>query len=188
MKKYGFDNFKFEVVDNINSKNLNEKEKYFIHFYDSNNILVGYNMTLGGDGGDTMSSHINKKEIYEKRKENYSGSKVIQYRHDLDKFIIEMNYLNSIGWSANDLSKKFNCSAKAVKNRIINYKNISSSNHHSRKNTYQYRHDLDEKFDEILKLKNTGIKIEKLCKIYNCSKSTFYRRFNENKIINSNAN
>lgn len=48
IKKYGKDNFKWEILeDNILSENLNEREKYWIKYYDTFNN--GYNLTEGGD-------------------------------------------------------------------------------------------------------------------------------------------
>lgn len=43
--KYGIDNFSFEIIEK--TTNANEREKYWINFYDS--FENGYNMTEGGD-------------------------------------------------------------------------------------------------------------------------------------------
>ncbi len=50
IKKYGFDDFIFEIVeDDIqNADELNKREKYWIKYYDS--YENGYNSTRGGDG------------------------------------------------------------------------------------------------------------------------------------------
>jgi len=52
IKKYGKENFKREVIeDNIENTNiLNQREIYWIDFYDSRNPIVGYNITKGGSG------------------------------------------------------------------------------------------------------------------------------------------
>lgn len=47
IEKYGIDNFLFEVIEECEKEQLNEKERYWIQFYDSNHI--GYNLTAGGD-------------------------------------------------------------------------------------------------------------------------------------------
>ncbi len=60
IRKYGIENFKWEVIcicPNINS--LNEQEQYYIKFYDTMNI--GYNNTSGGTSGYTMSERIKKQ-------------------------------------------------------------------------------------------------------------------------------
>lgn len=52
IKKYGRDAFKIEKIDEAdNQEELNEKEKYWIKFYDS--IKTGYNTAEGGQGGNT---------------------------------------------------------------------------------------------------------------------------------------
>ena len=63
-QKYGLENFNKEILEVCESvKDLNEREKYWISFYDSTNRSIGYNIALGGDGGDTLSKHPNKEEI-----------------------------------------------------------------------------------------------------------------------------
>ena len=60
LKKYGIDNFEWEIIDTgIDDKEIIEKEIYWIkklnsciHFQNSN----GYNITLGGDGGTSWNS------------------------------------------------------------------------------------------------------------------------------------
>lgn len=52
MKLYGIDNFKFEIIEileTLDIKLLKDKEKYWINYYDSYNN--GYNLTIGGDIG-----------------------------------------------------------------------------------------------------------------------------------------
>lgn len=65
IKKYGKDNFElFIVEDNIDNDLLNEKEKTYINFYQSNNSNIGYNETDGGDGGRT-SSKLSQAQVSE---------------------------------------------------------------------------------------------------------------------------
>lgn len=47
IRKYGIDAFSFEVLEECSQELLNEKEKYWIQYYDSYNS--GYNSTPGGD-------------------------------------------------------------------------------------------------------------------------------------------
>lgn len=46
-RKYGLDNFSFEVIEQCSREELNKKERYWISYYDS--FYNGYNQTLGGD-------------------------------------------------------------------------------------------------------------------------------------------
>lgn len=47
-RKYGLDNFDFTIIEECKVEELNDKEKYWINYYDS--YHQGYNMTIGGDG------------------------------------------------------------------------------------------------------------------------------------------
>lgn len=48
MRKYGIENFSFEIVEECLREELNEKERFYIEKYDT--FFGGYNQTLGGDG------------------------------------------------------------------------------------------------------------------------------------------
>lgn len=54
INKYGKVNFKIEQIEECYSKQeLDNREKYWIAYYNSTNSSFGYNLTLGGDGGNT---------------------------------------------------------------------------------------------------------------------------------------
>lgn len=77
IRKYGRDNFKFEEIDKATNslEELNEKERYWINYYDSAN--KGYNETDGGEGGNTYK-YKTKEEmdiIKDKIRETKIGSK-----------------------------------------------------------------------------------------------------------------
>ena len=52
IQKYGVENFEWEVIEQCKKKDLDEREIYWIEYYDSFN--KGYNCTKGGDGGPVM--------------------------------------------------------------------------------------------------------------------------------------
>lgn len=57
IRKYGASSFSVEtVLDNLTQEEANFYERYFIKKYQSNVRGNGYNMTEGGEGGDTFSS------------------------------------------------------------------------------------------------------------------------------------
>lgn len=65
INKYGSKTFSVEQIDFANSQDeLNEKERYWINFYDS--INNGYNMMEGGTDRNPMDSPIVKKHHAEK--------------------------------------------------------------------------------------------------------------------------
>ena len=52
-RKYGFENFKFEVIEECSTDKLDEKEIYYIEKYNSyigGENANGYNLTTGGEG------------------------------------------------------------------------------------------------------------------------------------------
>lgn len=56
INKYGINNFVKEIICICDNKNeLNEKEIYWIEYYNSRNLKLGYNITEGGSGGDTFT-------------------------------------------------------------------------------------------------------------------------------------
>lgn len=46
MRKYGIDTFHIETIEECENEKLNEREKYWISYYDS--YKNGYNSTVGG--------------------------------------------------------------------------------------------------------------------------------------------
>lgn len=62
-KKYGMKNFSFEVLEECNVKELDEKEIYYINKFDTYNN--GYNATTGGQGTPNGIIKISEKELNE---------------------------------------------------------------------------------------------------------------------------
>lgn len=68
-RKYGINNFKFEIIEECNVNELNEKEIFYIEEF--NSYKDGYNQTLGGGGHktfdvpieDIISSYLELKTI-----------------------------------------------------------------------------------------------------------------------------
>ena len=67
IRKHGKNNFKKEILEYCSSKKfLNEREKFWISFFNSTDLSIGYNITSGSFGGDTISNHPERKTIVEK--------------------------------------------------------------------------------------------------------------------------
>ena len=66
IRKHGLDNFIFQVIEEGLPSELNDKEIYWINYY--NSYLNGYNLTLGGDTGEhnakLTQEQINKIKNY----------------------------------------------------------------------------------------------------------------------------
>lgn len=52
LRKYGIDNFEFKIIEECTEDMLNERERYWIEYYDSYNN--GYNMTKGGESSKKL--------------------------------------------------------------------------------------------------------------------------------------
>lgn len=95
MKKYGINNFSISQIDEAKTlKELNLKEIYWIE-----SLSPRYNMTKGGDGGDTSNSPNYKKAIQQR---DQSGEKNGMYGR---KRIIPKEQLNN----AHKAAQKINC-------------------------------------------------------------------------------
>lgn len=76
IKKYGIKNFIFEVIEECSLEELDEKEIFWINFYDSYNN--GYNLTPGGrslKGEDHPRAILTEKEVWDIREQYKKGVK-----------------------------------------------------------------------------------------------------------------
>jgi len=81
IKKYGVENFTKEIIDKCNTNiELCEREIYWISYYNSSDLTIGYNITNGGDGGDTISNHPHNIDIRTKISNSLKG-RVFSSKH-----------------------------------------------------------------------------------------------------------
>lgn len=73
IKKYGKETFTKEILEECTGTNINEREIFWINYYQSRERGMGYNIASGGSGGDTISSHPNKIEIGLRHSERMKG-------------------------------------------------------------------------------------------------------------------
>ena len=71
IRKYGKENFTIELIEEVETTKLDEREVYWISFYDSYN--KGYNCTLGGQNGATRSTKLSWTEENEVIEAKYLG-------------------------------------------------------------------------------------------------------------------
>lgn len=75
INKYGEDNFIIEQIDEANSiEELNDKEIYWINFYNCTSKEFGYNLMEGGKSG--IKSLETRQKISEKKKENWQDEEL----------------------------------------------------------------------------------------------------------------
>lgn len=78
LNKYGYDNFIFEEIDCADTQEeLDEKERYWIKYYDSNNKNKGYNLDSGGQSGGVKSEET-KRKIGETTEEKWNNPEIAE--------------------------------------------------------------------------------------------------------------
>lgn len=100
IKKYGKDKFTKEILEECEKSIVGEREKYWIHFYNSTNDAIGYNISVGGEGGDhywttlTLDEKIDhNRKISESRKGKSRGP-----HSEETKKRIKDNQPNNLDW------------------------------------------------------------------------------------------
>ena len=91
IQKYGWNGFEHIVLDdNLTYDEANNKERYYIALYNSNNSKYGYNLTLGGDGfcGQKRSEET-KLKISNSLKEYYKDKHSYWYGKKIPPEVIE---------------------------------------------------------------------------------------------------
>lgn len=90
-RKYGLENFSFEVLEECEPNMLNEREIYYITLYDTFNN--GYNETTGGD--NTFSSSVEPSYVEQVRNDlansNLSGIEIGQKYNVSDQAVSDIN-------------------------------------------------------------------------------------------------
>lgn len=86
IRKYGFDNFKWEILKECDTLEiLNLLETFMIMVHHSHISEGGYNMTWGGDGGDIFTYNPKKEQIREKHRQNLMGNRYWLGKHHTEK-------------------------------------------------------------------------------------------------------
>lgn len=118
VRKHGLENFIFEVLEECSCDMLNEREIFYIDFYNSHYTQNGYNMTFGGDGGIKRDN----KKICDLWDKGYTISKIAKelccsrntvknYLRQFDKYDINEikdRCTKQIGRAVNQYDMNFN--------------------------------------------------------------------------------
>lgn len=109
IEKYGEENFYIEELCSCSSeKELNEKEIFYIK--ELNAVKLGYNLGIGGDGGDNISNHpdnnLIRKKISKASKNNWTEER--KKNHSEKMFgKNNPNYNNQWGFKKGYIPKNF---------------------------------------------------------------------------------
>jgi hypothetical protein len=120
IRKYKIEKLDYDIIfsDESESK-IDEMEKHYIKLYDSTNIIYGYNIASGGEGGDTISNNINKESIFKKQMDS-KGLPYTEISEDMWKTIIS-EYES--GGFIKTIAKKYKLDSKRIK-RMFNKRGI----------------------------------------------------------------
>lgn len=102
MRKYGKDNFEYEIIEECNQDIINEREKYWIQHYDSYNN--GLNLTLGGEGVKGKVFSYEEKEKMRNYAKNVGRSKPVLQIDTAGNIVNEWRSCKEIGKTTDMLS------------------------------------------------------------------------------------
>jgi hypothetical protein len=125
LRKYGIENFTFEVIDYADTKEeLDDKERYYIKFYNSADRNFGYNIELGGNGPGKHS-----EETKSKIRESQLG--------ELNHMFGKKGSLNATSKSVIDLTtgKVYDSASQAAEELKLNFSHVCAVARGSRGST-----------------------------------------------------
>lgn len=91
MRKYGIENFSFDIVEECQREELNEKERLYVEKY--NSFFNGYNQTLGGDS--SFSLEFSSKETIIGIISDLENTNMLQ-REIAEKWKVDISTVNGI--------------------------------------------------------------------------------------------
>lgn len=190
MNHYGYNNFSIEQIEECPNFLLDEKEKYWIAFYKSNQKQFGYNMTAGGGGGNTWIDNPNKKLISQKISQANLGSKrtpeqrakmsaaqkgIYYIQVDKDEFLKDIKSMMSI----EDMCKKYKLSRRSLYKRCTDYFGKTPTQIRGDRLTHTNTQKIDINKSELWKYIQQSKTIKEMSVIFNVSQETVRRRIIE---------
>ena len=99
INKYGRENFKVQLIEWCETfEIINEREKYWISYFNCRDSKIGYNIAEGGEGGDTWNNHTEEdKKIIGKKLSDNMKDRCWVNKDNKNKLIKKselVNYLN----------------------------------------------------------------------------------------------
>lgn len=116
MRYYGIQHFYYEILEkDIPEQKLNQRERYWIK--EKNTIYPnGYNMTQGGDGGNTWQFNSHKDESIDKWRKTHFKEEYIELSKENLYQDVYINKLTMI-----QLKQKYHSQPATINNRLNKY-------------------------------------------------------------------
>lgn len=146
IQKYGVENFEWEVIEKCKKSELDERESYWIEYYDSFN--KGYNCTRGGGGcsgeansnwkgGISLDPEYSKKH-YEANKEKISEKAKEYYKENKEKINERMKEYNKQHYKDDKERKKeyYEANKDKIKEKAKEYREVNKEKEKERHRQY----------------------------------------------------
>ena len=132
-KKYGAQNFSREILEWADTlEDLNRKEQKWIALYHLPDLKIGYNISAGGDGGNTWLTYSDSQKLERNNKRNQtlshnktsSKGKIVVNNQEINRLILPeelSRYLNE-GWQKGSIYKGRKPSKETLEKLSISHK------------------------------------------------------------------
>jgi len=187
IKKYGIKNFSKEIIFFCESmEELKNKESETIKFYNSNNRAIGYNISDGYWGGDTLTNHPEiesiRKKIIANKPENLSS--IIKDYYNNEDQIKKQKRIESIKNAMQNCDKSFLDTEEYRKNlsdgikKSIKFNKYNSERTGKKRGKYRVEkiNHTNKRNNDINQIKNNKFK-DILINLIEKDRSTFYCYF-----------
>lgn len=132
MNHYGYENFTIEQIEECDDGVLDEREIYWISYYNSTNSDIGYNLTDGGGGGNTWALNPHKLETGEKIRQQQLKDKYIP----ITKEAFEEDIQKKL--TVEEMCLKYHCGRETVRRRCKEFFDCSITELRTVENSGQF--------------------------------------------------
>lgn len=94
IRKYGIENFDFKIIEECPKEQLNEREIFWIDYYDSFNLEKGYNLTKGGDNVGEICKKLTEEQVQEIKQKLLDGKTQTSISKDYNVSQTVISYIN----------------------------------------------------------------------------------------------
>lgn len=191
MNHYGYENFIIEQIEQCNNDLLNEREMYWIKKYQSNNSQIGYNMTEGGEGGNTWERNPHKNQTSLKISLHNKGKHSLS-QQQLEKMIQLAKQVNTIKIDPEEFKKdilafksiqqicnKYNIARKTFYNKCKQFFNATPSEIRGDRLTHTNTSKIQLNKEKIIQFLKQDASLQYMAYKLGVSKQTVRRRIIE---------